>query len=630
MSLTVFSPNIQAGSPPQLTRPGKEPDSTMGSAPLNPFRIESPEKLAAQELVSLFVDQYTQVGTVKQRKHTIIWGSRGSGKSMLLRYLEPQCQALVHGSIEALLTAPESFVAIYCPCKEGQFNKTDLELLGPSAAQTLTEHMLNMQISDVLLNCFRTQFPLDLFSTEQKLRLAKYAVSLFDQASIATSMTHANSMADSSTEPLEWFQAVCQQENRAISNFLRAYALKKEEASYGGATSGYHDYLLPLMRAVQRLLARAIPVYVLIDDADKLGKQQQSIVNSWVANRDHSVVCFKISAQRDGYKTLLTRDGGLIEQPHDYSEVDVDALYTRSKSDYYEKVKLISERRLDLSTVPTKDIIRFLPSDTREDELLEQFKDGAAEEWGRVGEPGRQRDFVYRYASARLFQYLRDAKQRKSYAGFNNMVHLSSGVVRDFLEPCYLMFDLALSRAIPGDVIKSIPPAIQNEVLYNYSEEFLLSKFESLRKGLPPEDWSTLDSLRALLESLGRLFYERLHDPDAREARLFSFTVRGPLPSDLADILRLGVRYRYFQLRTYSSKEGGGRENWYILNRRLCPVFKLDPTGFEGRISLTSDLLRLACQDPGKFVKLRLRKQHTSDEQPAFEFEEQDNGVQLT
>jgi hypothetical protein len=594
---------------------------------LNPFRIESPEKLSPPEIVDLFVEQYTQVGAVKQRKHTFIWGSRGSGKSMLLRFLEPQCQALVHGGCEALIKAPESFFAVYCPCKEGQFNKTDLELLSPSAAQTLTEHMLNLQVSDLLFNCFRTQFPSGFFGIEQKLWLAKYAASLFDQASIATSVTHANSLIDRSSEPLEWFQAVCQHENRVISNFLRAYAFKKQEASYGGATSGYHDYLLPLMRAAQGLLQVAVPIYVLFDDADRLGKQQQSIINTWIANRDHALVCFKVSAQRDGYKTLLTRDGGLIEQPHDYSEVDVDELYTRSKSDYYEKVKLISERRLQLSTVPTKDITKFLPSDAREDELLEDFKQGAAEEWERVGEPGRQRDFVYRYANARLFQHLRDTKQRKSYAGFNNMVHLSSGIVRDFLEPCYLMFDQAQSRIGHGILIESIPAAIQNEVLHNYSEEFLLSKFEAFRKDLPPEHWSTLDSLRVLLESLGKLFYERLHDPDAREARLFSFTLRGQTPSDLADILRLGVRYRYFQLRTYSSKEGGGRENWYILNRRLCPIFKLDPTGFEGRISLTPDLLRLACQDTAKFVNLRLRQQHTTDEQPSFEFEESGHDV---
>lgn len=595
---------------------------------LNPFRIESPEKLTPLELVDLFVEQYTRLETVKQRKHTIIWGSRGSGKSMMLRYLEPQCQALLLGGDSNLLQAPESFVAVYCPCKEGQLNKTDLELLRPSASVALGEHMLNLLISDVLFNCLRTQFPIDFFPLDRKRRFAKSAANLFDNASIAGSVARANDLADVEQEPFAWFQTLCQNENRVISRFLRNFSLHVGEAHYEGATSGYHDFLLPLMQLVAALFGIAIPVYVLLDDADRLGKRQQSIVNTWLANRDHAVVCFKVSAQREGYKTLLTRDGGLIEQPHDYSEVDVDELYTHSKSDYYEKIKLIAERRLSVSSVPTKRISQFLPSDAREDELLERIKKETADEWAQVGKPGRQRDYVYRYASARLFQHLGGTKQRKSYAGFENMVHLSSGVVRDFLEPCYLMFDSETGRLGGEGPITAIPAPVQNEVIYRYSEEFLLSKFEDFRKDLPPEEWSLLDSLRALLESLGRLFYDRLHDPKAREARLFSFTVRGQLPPELAEILRIGVRYRYFQLRTYSSKEGGGRENWYILNRRLCPIFKLDPTGFEGRISLTPDHLRLACQDPDRFVKLRFRHRESNGKQPSFEFEEEVDDLQ--
>jgi len=73
MSLISFSLNIQTGCLLQLTRPGTQSDSTMETARLNPFRIESPGKLLPRELVDLFVERYTQVGTVKQRKHTIIW-----------------------------------------------------------------------------------------------------------------------------------------------------------------------------------------------------------------------------------------------------------------------------------------------------------------------------------------------------------------------------------------------------------------------------------------------------------------------------------------------------------------------------------------------------------------------------
>ena len=272
---------------------------------------------------------------------------------------------------------------------------------------------------------------------------------------------------------------------------------------------------------------------------------------------------------------------------------------------------MIGDKRLDISDLPTKKIEEFLPENPRERELLERVKKETAVEWERVGKPGRQGDYVTRYAIPRLFQQL--GKTRKSYAGFQNLVHLSSGVVRDFLEPCYLMFEQCVSRGQERHLVSQIPPGIQDDVIYRYSSDFLLETFEDIRKDLPPEQWSRLDSLRTLVESIGRLFYQRLHNPKSREARLFSFTVRGDVPKEIEEVLQMGVRYRYFQLKSYSTKEGGGRQKWYIFNRRLCPSYKLDPTGFEGRVSLTTDAIETACKDPDRFVRERLKKEMGQD-----------------
>jgi len=597
-------------------------NKTNGSSFRNPFVVESPEKLSPQQIVNIFIEKFTQLETIKQRKHTFIWGSRGSGKSMMLKYLEPRCQAIVHMNIDDFLSQNEPYLAIYCPCKEGQFNKTDLLLLSKPASLTITEHILNLAVAEQLINCLRTQFPENFFGNEEIKIFAKRVSQLFDRASIASSLREANETLEFESDPFRWLQVLIATEIRKVSAFLRSNTLRVGGVTYEAATSGYHDFLLPLMTSVQSFAKLAsVPVYLLLDDADRLTKDQQSIINTWIANRDQAVFCLKVSAQHDEYKTFLTRDGGLIEQPHDYSETDVDELYTRYKSDYSEKVKLIAEKRLTLSGLPTKNIEEFLPADSAEEALLEKLRKETAEEWEKKGKPGSQTDYVTRYATARLFQHLKAAKQKKNYAGFQNLVHLSSGVVRDFLEPCYLMFDKVLSKKQDPKSIKSIPSAIQDEVIYKYSEEFLLVKFEEIQKDLPPESWTQLGSLRTLLESLGRLFYERLHDPEAREARLFSFTVRGQVPQDIDEVLRLGVRYRYFQLRSYSTKEGGGRERWYILNRRLSPIFKLDPTGFEGRISITSDLLRVACESPEKFIRMRL-KQSGEGQQTLFSIEE--------
>lgn len=574
----------------------------------NPFVVESPEKLTAEQIVQLYVEEFTPLETVKRRKHTFIWGARGSGKSMLLRYLEPRCQAIKHGTIENFFEQPESYVAIYCPCKEGQLNRTELALLDKLAHEVITEHMLNLMIAARLIKSFREQIPESYFVLEDVKDFASGLVGLFGRASVAASLEQTDQKADFETEPFTWLQALFAEENRKVSRFLRDNALRGGTVVYEGATSGYHDFLLPVMRLAQRILRLPqTPIFLLLDDADKLTREQHSVINTWIANRDQANLCLKISTQRQRYHTFRTRNGGWIEEPHDYSEVDIDELYTSSTSSYFEKVKRISERRLQISPVPTKDVEQFFPPGETEEALREEIRRRTAEEWEKRGSPGRQNDYVDRYTSARLFQDLARRKQRKSYAGFENMVHLSSGVVRSFLEPCYLMFDECTAQRDNLDTIEFIPPSIQNEVLRKYSEDFYHSKFREIERDLEPERYEHLGKLKNLIQGLGKLFYDRLHDPEARDPRLFSFTVRGVVPEDVQQVLDLGEEFKYFQVRTYSTKEGGGREPWYILNRRLCPVFKLDPTGFEGRISLRPEHLRIAFEDPARFVRIRLR-----------------------
>src|SRR5437588_104505 len=151
--------------------PPEAADSGPVKLPGNPFVVDSPEKLTPQQIVDLFVKEYTRLETVKQRRHTFIWGSRGSGKSMMLRYLEPECQKVV------------------------------------------------------------TQ-----------------ATRLFDPAAIAGSIKEAKDVGSLGDDPLGWFQRVLYAENRKVCTFLRDKCLKGGRASYKGATSGYHDFLLPFLK----------------------------------------------------------------------------------------------------------------------------------------------------------------------------------------------------------------------------------------------------------------------------------------------------------------------------------------------------------------------------------------------
>ncbi len=217
------------------------------------------------------------------------------------------------------------------------------------------------------------------------------------------------------------------------------------------------------------------------------------------------------------------------------------------------------QKRLTLSGIDCPPS-EYLPPDPEQESLLREMKAVTSAEWERVGKPGRQTDYVHRYAIPRLFKELRRSKKRRNYAGFENIVHLSSGIVRYFLEPCYLMFEEMSLQNRETEAKRGIPPSLQADILFKFSEELILD-LEKIRKDLPPENITLLDRLGVLLNSLGALFYENLTNPESRDARLFSFTVRGDPSHEARQVLELGVRYRYFQLRTYSTKEGGGSGN---------------------------------------------------------------------
>jgi len=266
------------------------PLASATSTPENPFVVESPERLTPEQIVSLFIPNFTRIGTVRQRKHTFVWGSRGSGKSMIFRYLEPQCQSIVHGSVENYLKE-EAFLGLYCPCKEGQLNKTELGLLSKNALQTITEHMINLIIAERLVSCLLMQFPRNFFPREECERFTREVIDLFDSASIASSLEFVRTKTQLYDEPLKSLQALFANENRKISSFLRSISLLSSVPSYDGATSGYHDFLLPMLRSLRVFnQLGSIPVFILLDDADRLKQDQQSIINSWIANRDQQTV----------------------------------------------------------------------------------------------------------------------------------------------------------------------------------------------------------------------------------------------------------------------------------------------------------------------------------------------------
>ena len=105
----------------------------------NPFAVQTPEDISAEDVAELFVDVFTDFHNIPNIGHTFLHGPRGSGKSMMFRYLEPDCQqAKSQKPLEGL-----PFYAVYVPIKNTDLKLTELTRLeNKHANYILNEHLL--------------------------------------------------------------------------------------------------------------------------------------------------------------------------------------------------------------------------------------------------------------------------------------------------------------------------------------------------------------------------------------------------------------------------------------------------------------------------------------------------------
>lgn len=85
------------------------------SSIINPFSVKTPENLSPEDIASLFVDVFSDYPKLLHTEHTFLHGARGTGKSMMLRFMEPKVQ-IAAGKVNAVANLP--FYAVHMPIKK--------------------------------------------------------------------------------------------------------------------------------------------------------------------------------------------------------------------------------------------------------------------------------------------------------------------------------------------------------------------------------------------------------------------------------------------------------------------------------------------------------------------------------
>lgn len=581
----------------------------------NPFSVSSPEIMNAAEMLRLYVP-LSENFEIDSPGHVFVHGHRGCGKSMMLRQMSPDCLTQSTGKIFSDLP----YLGLYATIKSTALDISDFERLNNQyAGIILAEHSLSLFIASKALQSLRDHtcnyLDNDVCSSSLFDFCKKFIVgALRSVGANEGSFDCFPSQPTKSVETLTASISIIDDVYEVLADYLRNVGINQTYIPYSGPIVSYRNFLYPLLCAINQFDGMPVgkPVYLLLDDADNLSAVQTQILNTWVSFRTGDKVSFKISTQR-GYKTWRTSTRQRIESPHDFKEVDISTIYTgrHSRTAYPRWVADIIGRRLVECGID-KSAQEFFPPDERQESAIRQLGEKRKEQWKEEGRGARPGDDAYRYARPDYIKGL-GAKQMRtySYAGYDQLVHISSGIIRYFLDNAAAMYgeEMKLRSVTPSEqqpvVLDHISPSIQDQVVRDSADNLFFGELDDLERDACDENGGitvhSFRKLRNLIKAIGGIFQAILLS-DRSERRVFAIALSDTPTDEIMGILELGVRHGYLYEGTIGTKDGRWRTRRFVFTRRLAPIFKLDPTGFSGYLFVTSELLEMAVKNPSRAV----------------------------
>jgi hypothetical protein len=564
----------------------------------NPFIYQTPDAINARDILELFVPLFGEFNNIPIVGHTIINGSRGSGKSMMFKYMAPDCQILA----EDVSYSKLKYFSFYVPIKESQLENTDFRLINNYQGESLIlEHIM---VVYMIIKVFSQLHDLE-FEDNQVNResLRKYYANVIVDLMECYSGEKYLVDIDEDISVKEIFGKITKMFKAVHREFYYTYLFKLQLSEgikpYEGPIFLYRDFLYEVLTNLKQIsFFPNSPIYLLIDDADNLSEIQTKILNSMISMRTTREVSVKLSTQLQ-YKTYKTLSGRNVNTPHDFNEINLYDKYTNKRSDYTKRIEQIVLRRLLKAGFECDKANTFFPSDAKQQEGIKDIFVEFEKEYGY--------DYAYRYARPTYMKCLKGNLSTYSYSGFENIVNLSSGVVRHFIDLASRMYFEQLSRN-EGASVEFIDPSIQDKVIKKYSTDFLETEFVKYNndRGSDKHEKYKYNKLRNLIEVLGQSFHTILFS-DATEKRVFSIALNDNPSQELDEILTLGVELGYLHKSMIGNKEGTGKSRLYILNRMLSPHFKLDPSSFAGYKFVKSSVLENSLNNPRMIINTMKR-----------------------
>lgn len=550
----------------------------------NPFEYEAANNLKPEDIIDYYIGEYNFLRFIQSTKNIFLIGERGSGKTMALRYNSFSIQHKIDKNIGNISYEK---IGVLIPCNTPLFLKAEYMLIADEYKKAIIcEHYLVLSILQAIASTLNDIAEIVAEANKQKDTLFHEIEYIWD--------------VELDKQASNFFVAI--ENYTKKENYLTQKKINKFDSdAFYENTLSFASSVLPFLQLLRNNLDILSDSHFLlmVDDAQDMNEYQNKALNSWIAYRDHSLFSFKVATVKVDRPSLVTASGGCILEGHDFITVDMEQAYQNQEAGFYKLSKKIIEKRLQrIGLQQTAEA--FFPINKSLEQDLESCKERTRLDGiKKYGEGNKKaiNDFVYKYSRALYFKERKSKANTPPYSGFETIVDISTGVVRNLLTPCFWMFEKEISSS--KREITSIPPKVQTEILIERSKDFWTVLKNGLDKKVNNCSIQDAKHINNLFDNLIALFAKRLMmDISEPRAIVFSISQQDIYPDQVKEIKRLlniAQKATYIYTRLGNAKEKGKQETYYVPNRLLFPIAGLDPQGQASHASLkVSDLYNAA------------------------------------
>jgi hypothetical protein len=556
---------------------------------LNPFEYGAATKFTSNDqILDFYIEDYNYSRFIRSKRNILLMGERGTGKSMTLLFNSLPIQQTKVRREGGKLNF--DVVCIYVPCNTPLTHKNEYQLLDRFQGAVISEHFLVLPIMYEIADTLEKITDLTKGINNEKLKQEFQYVLDIELPS-----------------KLPFFEALKQTLQREVTEAQRVLNAKKIDAFYEKALS-FSSGVLPLLNCLKKIpKLKDTHFSLMVDDAHDLNTFQKRVLNSWIAYRDNTLFSFKVAMAKADRPDYLTSSGGTILEGHDFTLVDLERPYQNQESEFGKLARNILSRRLSKINFNETPDAFFPINPTFEKDLAECKKSVMKQAYEKYpgGTKKQIADYVYKYTRAAYFRSRSSKANLPTYSGLDILVHISTGVIRNLLEPCFWMYDREYSekrsegKGLNDIHINSISYSVQNDVIIERSRQ----RWDWMREGLDSNiegcSREQAKNIYNLFDQLAYLFRQRLLNHKS-EPRAITFTISDiefEHYDKLLDLLRIAKKAQLLYTYSSSAKDYGGRELYYVPNRILWPWRGLDPHGQHARVSLMARHLWAAAEN---------------------------------